>query len=68
MQTASPFLERQLRLVHGGADNDSMTIGAIVGGTAGGGLGADTLIVNGNDRRRSADDQQGDPNSTSDKR
>ena len=34
-------------LVHGGADNDSMTIGAIVGGTAGGGLGADTLIVNG---------------------
>ena len=34
-------------LVHGGADNDSITLGAVVGGTAGGGLGADTLIVNG---------------------
>ena len=46
-------------LVHGGAGNDSMTLGAIVGGTVGGGLGADTLIVNGKCVWcRSADDQQ----------
>ena len=55
-------------LVHGGADNDSMTLGAIVGGTAGGGLGADTLIVNG--KVTGAEvlmSSKSDPNSSSDK-
>ena len=45
-----------------------MTVGAIVGGTAGGGLGADTLIVNG--KVTGAEilmSSKGDPNSTSDK-
>ena len=46
-------------LVHGGAGNDSMTLGAVVGGTAGGGLGADTLDRWWKcDRCRSADVQQ----------
>ena len=55
-------------LVHGGADNDSMTVGAIVGGTTGGGLGADTLIVNG--KVTGAEvlmTSKSDPNSSSDK-
>ena len=54
-------------LIHGGADNDSMTVGAIVGGTAGGGLGADTLIVNG--KVTGAEvlmSTKGDPDSSSD--
>ena len=56
-------------LVHGGADNDSMTLGAVVGGTVGGGLGADTLdCQRQGDWCRSADVQlKSDPNSTSDK-
>ena len=69
VQTASPSTELStLHLVHGGSDNDSMTIGAIVGGTAGGGLGADTLIVNG--KVTGAEvlmSSKGDPNSSSDK-
>ena len=55
-------------LVHGGADNDSITVGAVVGGTAGGGLGADTLIVNG--KVTGAEvlmTSKSDPNSSSDK-
>ena len=53
-------------LIHGGADNDSMTVGAIVG-AAGGGLGADTLIVNG--KVTGAEvlmSTKGDPDSSSD--
>ena len=45
-----------------------MTVGAIVGGTAGGGLGADTLIVNG--KVTGAEvlmSSKSDPNSSSDK-
>ena len=45
-----------------------MTIGAIVGGTVGGGLGADTLIVNG--KVTGAEvlmSSKSDPNSSSDK-
>ena len=69
VQTASQLLELSIPLlIHGGADNDSMTIGAIVGGTAGGGLGADTLIVNG--KVTGAEvlmTSKSDPNSSSDK-
>ena len=53
-------------LVHGGADNDSMTIGAIVGGTAGWPW-PDTLIVNG--KVTGAEvlmSSKSDPNSSSD--
>ena len=67
-QTASLLLEQSTPLVHGGADNDSMTVGAIVGGTTGGGLGADTLIVNG--KVTGAEvlmTSKSDPNSSSDK-
>ena len=46
----------------------SMTLGAVVGGTVGGGLGADTLIVNG--KVTGAEvlmTSKSDPNSASDK-
>ena len=55
-------------LVHGGADNDSITLGTIVGGTVGGGLGADTLIVS--SKVAGAEvlmSSKSDPNSSSDK-
>ena len=60
VQTASLLPELPTAaLVHGGAGNDSMTVGAIVGGTAGGGLGADSLVVNGKVTGcRTADEQQ----------
>ena len=66
--TASPLTGTvNSALVHGGAGNDSMTVGAIVGGTAGGGLGADTLVVSG--KVTGAEvlmSSKSDPNSSSD--
>ena len=54
--------------VTGGADNDAMTLGAVVGGTVGGQYGADTLLVNGKvTGAQVLMTSVSDPNSSSDK-